>query len=81
MKGCDVSDTNPVLPADDLAITPTNTFLEFGETVSVHCKENGNKITDGFVKLELVSACTMHYAYFLAKYKMKSLSLSLMFLS
>ena len=45
-----------MLPSDDLAITPTNTFLEFGQTVSVHCKENSNKITDGFVKLELVSA-------------------------
>ena len=63
MKGCDVSDTNPVLPADDLAITPTNTFLEFGETVSVHCKENGNKITDGFVKLELVSAILIFLGY------------------
>ena len=48
-----------MLPADDLAITPTNTFLEFGQTVSVHCKENSDQITDGFVKLELVSTIVM----------------------
>ena len=54
VTGCDVSDTNPLLPADDLAITPTDTKIDFGQKVSVKCAE-ADMITDSFVNLELVS--------------------------
>ena len=54
VTGCDVSDTNPLLPADDLAITPTDTTIDFGQKVSVKCAE-ADMITDSFVNLELVS--------------------------
>ena len=42
------------MPADDLAITPTDTKIDFGQKVSVKCAE-ADMITDSFVNLELVS--------------------------
>ena len=54
ISGCDVSSSNPKLPANDLTVSNLGTTIAFGEKISVTCKELG-KITDAFVELKLVS--------------------------